>query len=214
MMDPKPPSSEIPSHFTRIFTDGAYCNVGEVGGWGVYVQRPWVTKESGGFRNSWWFGWVRAKSSFEVELIAIEEALKRETKQHSIIVWTDSMSAVDVLNAPELPSPRPTRVHLFEHYQAIKEAANEHSVVRFAHVPGHAGFEGNVHADKLAREGLKEARETLCLPSSFKPRPKKKTPIQIDAEKRNREIRERRRMEEMDRRRAVLRIQGLHSPKG
>lgn len=62
-----------------------------------------------------------------------------------VIVETDSLGVVDLLNATDLPSHR-----YVEHAQAILDLQREHGSLMFQHVPR----EGNCLADYLAKVSL------------------------------------------------------------
>ncbi|MEO5374654.1 MAG: ribonuclease HI [Alphaproteobacteria bacterium] len=141
----------------EIFTDGACSGNPGPGGWGVLLRCRGVEKElSGGEAGT---------TNNRMELMAVIQGLNALTRPCTVTVFTDSeyvqkgisqwlrgWKARGWLTAAKQP------VKNVDLWQALEAAAARHKVT-WTWVRGHAGHPENERADRLARDGLRYARE-------------------------------------------------------
>ncbi|KAI9226262.1 MAG: ribonuclease H-like domain-containing protein [Piptocephalis tieghemiana] len=143
--------------FLTIYTDASVMShetKGSCGGVGVFFADNDVRNTSKALEGHGWH-------SVDAEIKAITVALGRIGQWYKgpLRVMTDCMAIVTVVNSNRLErysdeggtkSP----------WRSLKNAIDGYKgLVRMKYVHGHKGVKGNVEADRLARQGAKEAKE-------------------------------------------------------
>ena len=133
----------------QVFTDGSNSLKSGFCGWSTIVryQRLEVRR----------CGWAKGTNSFS-ELYAIVYALRRMPWNLPVVIYSDSQYAIRVLTDYRDKWVRNGFRNAKGEPVAYKELIQEgHKLLdglpklTLVHVPGHAGFEGNEAADKLAK---------------------------------------------------------------
>lgn len=145
----------------EIFTDGGCRSNPGIGGWGFYIPD---------FCNAKSYGYCKQTTNNCMELTAVLEALKfvnkgfnsgKLTGYDTIIVKTDSAYCINVLskwiyrwlNNKSLPERKNWQL-IYKIYILIKIFSEKGWKVKFQHVSGHSGVEGNEIADQLANKAM------------------------------------------------------------
>ncbi len=135
-----------------IYTDGACKGNPGPGGWGALLRYGKVEKEL--------FGGEQQTTNNRMELMAVIEALRALNRACEVEIHTDSQyvqkGITEWLNGWKsrgwkTADKKP--VKNADLWQALDEAAAAHRV-SWHWVKGHAGHEGNEHADELANRGV------------------------------------------------------------
>ncbi|MCV6547819.1 MAG: ribonuclease HI [Cohaesibacter sp.] len=140
-----------------IYTDGACSGNPGPGGWGALLLYGEHEKElCGGEANT---------TNNRMELQAAIEALTALTRPCEIDLYTDSQYVKGGItgwihgwkkNGWKTANKKPVKNS--ELWQALDEALKRHNV-SWHWVKGHAGHEGNEHADALARRGMEPFKQ-------------------------------------------------------
>lgn len=135
------------SNFNQIFTDGSRDPVTRRVGFGLYIphvqQRECHRLPDG-------------LSVFTAELVGLLWALKwvETSKEERVVICSDSMSALMVLEGGEGAKARPDIVS--EILMVVYRLERQGCSVGFLWVPAHVGVEGNEVADAMAKEALEQ----------------------------------------------------------
>jgi ribonuclease HI len=135
-----------------IYTDGACKGNPGPGGWGALLRYGRVEKEL--------FGGEAQTTNNRMELTAVIEALRALNRACEVEIHTDSQYVQKGITewlkgwksrGWKTADKKP--VKNADLWQALDEAAAAHRV-SWHWVKGHAGHEGNEHADQLANRGV------------------------------------------------------------
>lgn len=140
----------------EIYTDGACSGNPGPGGWGVLIRQDGEEERLCGGEN--------ATTNNRMELMAAIEALGHFPEGTPIALYTDSQYVKNGVttwiaswkrNGWKTAAKKPVKNQdLWERLDALATARK----VEWHWVKGHAGHDGNEEADRLAREGLAQAR--------------------------------------------------------
>ena len=145
----------LPNNGLILFTDGS--NVPDIiGGSGIGIVA---------MRTDRSIAWQTSKStqqmstSYAAELLAIDHALKEVLKitskdpfyTSSIVILCDCLSAVKTSRNPPTTPNHSYWTTWSSIHQSKTNLRSNNIQVRFDWIPGHAGLEGNEHADRLAK---------------------------------------------------------------
>ena len=133
------------SNRTIIYTDGAHWNKTARGAYSFTV-----------FHNNHWqdfFGWCPAGSSFDAEIVAIEEAVQWACVQliNNPIFFIDNKAALSSFLDTRV---RPSQMATIRISEILKDRlVNSQSSFSFRYCPSHSGIDGNDRADRLTKCG-------------------------------------------------------------
>ncbi len=136
----------------EIYTDGACKGNPGPGGWGVFLRTGTAQREL--------HGGVALTTNNRMELTAVIEALKALNRPCQVTLYTDSQYVQKGIqewihawqrNGWKTASRQP--VKNADLWQELVVQSQRHQV-QWRWVKGHAGHEGNEHADRLANLGV------------------------------------------------------------
>ncbi|MEH1128765.1 ribonuclease HI [Micromonospora sp. CPCC 206061] len=141
----------------EVYTDGACSGNPGPGGWGAVLRYGEHVREL-------WGGEPAGTTNNRMELTAAIEALEHLNRAVAIRLHTDSTYLRDGITKwmrgwernGWMTSAR-TPVKNADLWRRLATAAERHQI-EWVWVKGHAGDEGNEHADRLANRGMTEAR--------------------------------------------------------
>lgn len=136
------PDETIPENAIVIYTDGASSGNPGPSGIGIFLSFGGHKKEISEY--------IGTSTNNIAELTAIERALK-ELKRNDLPIrlYTDSNYAVGLLNKNWKPQKN------IEIVLRIKSLMTAFKDLKLIKIKGHAGFEGNETADRLATDAIK-----------------------------------------------------------
>ncbi|XP_017890417.1 uncharacterized protein LOC108631187 [Ceratina calcarata] len=134
-------------NWIKWYTDGSKNEEGDTG-------CAWITNDPNKGNNVY-LG--KHTTVYQAEAIAItrcaEEMIENETKNESIVIFTDSESTVKTMEKSSFKS-----IVALECYHRLTKLAKQNKNVVLCWCPGHRGIEGNEKADQLAKEAVELKR--------------------------------------------------------
>ena len=96
-------------------------------------------------------------SIFTAEIEAINKALTyvKVSTRKSCVIFSDSMSVLQVIESQESKNPLVNRV-----LQACQEIISNGKFITFSWIPSHRDITGNEHADRAAKDASSKAQAT------------------------------------------------------
>ena len=138
------------STWTHVYTDGSAEGATINGGSGVHIRHV------DGERTDKAVAGGQTCTNYRAEVLAIQTAadllISSEKPHGNVVIFTDSMSALQALDSPD-PEP------MIQTLKTSLTNLNRIAQTTLQWVPAHVGLAGNEHADRLAKEGSK-----LCQP--------------------------------------------------
>lgn len=130
-----------------IYTDGSVDRERKLSSYGIYNENN---------NDKWGYKINKITSSWQVEILAISEALKyllsRNYTHQNVFIITDSKSAVQSLKINSFANNnKKIVIEVKNVYIKLKSKGNN---IKLVWVPGHQGITGNEIADGIARDAL------------------------------------------------------------